>query len=247
MYPKTFFAASELITRPGTCFVVMPFAAEFDAVFHCIKDALEGELRLGCIRTKDLLGGGDIIEDILRGLATSELVVADVTGRNPNVFYELGIAHMCKPVEKVLLLSQEIDAIPFDLRHFRYIVYTATTPGLEVLCSTLREAVGAVIESHRIILDSKHQGALSYKLMGKDRCLYDFEVKDAALGYDAARVSLVVTRYVMTDRLESTVVFTGGLGLNIDAPCSIGDTEWTISLTRSPDGTDCFLIRSADR
>src|SRR5215207_7194635 len=124
MYPKTFFA-KERAVRPGTCFIAMPFAREFDAVFNCIKKTLKSE-DMTSIRTDELLGGGHIIEDILEGIATSEIVVADVTGRNPNVFYELGITHMCKEVDKVILLSQDVDAIPFDLRAFRHIVYRKT-------------------------------------------------------------------------------------------------------------------------
>ncbi len=74
----------------------MPFAAKFEPIFVAIKAALEADLGLACTRTKELLGGGNIIEDILRGIGESELVIVDVTGKNPNVFYELGIAHMSK-------------------------------------------------------------------------------------------------------------------------------------------------------
>src|SRR5436190_11202447 len=129
----------------------MPFASKFDAVFRAIKDVIQRELGITCTRTDDLLGGGDIIEDILGGLATSELIIVDVTGRNPNVFYELGIAHMCKPVDKVILITQEIDSIPFDLRPFRHVVYKPSTAGLRKLSTQLRQAVDAVREKvHRI-------------------------------------------------------------------------------------------------
>jgi hypothetical protein len=94
-----------------------------------------------------------------------------------------------------------------------------------LLSGALREGVDALIEKvQRILLGSNNQGPQSYKLMGKDRCLWGFEVKDAALGYNAAKVNLAVTRYVMTDRLELKVVFAGGLGLNLGSPCSISDT-----------------------
>ncbi len=243
MYPKDFFDASELQPKSGTCFLVMPFAKEFDTVSNSIKRVVEGELGIACLRTDELLGGGNIIEDILRGLATSELVIVDVTGRNPNVFYELGIAHMCKPVEKVILLSQEIESIPFDLRPFRHIVYRTSAQGLRVLSTSLREAVGAVGKKvHRIFLDKQHRGALPDRLMGKDRCLYGFEINAGFDGLNAAKVSLVVTRYVMADKLRSTRVFTGGMGLMLGERTPVRGTDWSIALERTSDGEPYFRI-----
>src|ERR1044071_2895334 len=123
MYPKSYFSNSTAEPEPGTCFVVMPFSHDFDSVFETIQQSIQSDLGFACTRTDELVGGGHIIEDILRGIAMSELVIVDVTGRNPNVYYELGIAHMTKPVEKVILLSQDLDSIPFDIRQFRHIVY----------------------------------------------------------------------------------------------------------------------------
>ena len=104
-------------------------------------------------RTDELLRGGYIIEDILRGIGESEFVIVDVTERNPNVFYELGIAHMLKSVEKVILLSQNVEFIPFDLRPFRHIVYQKTNNGLEKLSRELEQAICSVTDKiHRIKL-----------------------------------------------------------------------------------------------
>src|ERR1700730_8696783 len=123
MYPKAYLADTKLIEKPGTCFVVMPFDDEFEIIFATISEALEAK-GFTARRTKELFGGIDIIEDVLRGIGASEYVVVDVTGRKPNVFYELGIAHMCKEAKKVILITQQIDSIPFDLQRFRHIVYS---------------------------------------------------------------------------------------------------------------------------
>ena len=249
VYPKDFFGGSQLVPEPGTCFLVMPFSPAFDAVFTSIKNVLEGDLGVPCVRTDELLGGGNIIEDILRGIATSELVVVDVTGRNPNVFYELGIAHMCKPKEKVILLSQERDSIPFDLRPFRHILYQPTDEGLQEMSTTLRQAVDAVREKiHRIVLDGRGHGELPDRLMGKDGCLYGFEINGTGVGYNAAKVSLRVTRYVIGagqnresgDRsatLRSACVFNEGIAVYLGKPLPIWGTEWSILLDRG-----CFRI-----
>lgn len=91
MYPKEFFAHGAPQQRNGTCFVIMPFADTFTEVYETLREAVESpEVSFDCIRADDLVGGGHIIRDILRGVPEAEVVIADLTGRNPNVFYELG-------------------------------------------------------------------------------------------------------------------------------------------------------------
>ena len=75
--------------------------------------------------------GENIVEDIWKALLTSQYVVADVTGKNSNVYYELGIAHTLG--KKVILLTQEISDIPFDTRHLRHIVYSNDLSGHQTI------------------------------------------------------------------------------------------------------------------
>jgi len=222
----------------------MPFAQKFDPVYRTITEVLEGELHLTCTRTDELLGGGHIIEDILRGIGECEIVVVDVTGRNPNVFYELGIAHMCKDVDKVILLSQEVDSIPFDLRQFRHIIYRPTLVGLRALRTSLKEAAIAVGQRvHRIVLDDSGRGSLLDRLMGKDHCLYQFEVLESAVGYNAAKLLLQVTRHVIGQ--PQKVVFKKGIGLTLGELRQIPETEWAVSLERFAGEKPWFRISPA--
>jgi nucleoside 2-deoxyribosyltransferase len=72
-----------------------------------------------------------VIEDVWEGINSSTFVIADVTGRNPNVMYEVGMAHTVgKPV---LLMTQTMDDVPFDLKHRRCVVYEFTPRGCERL------------------------------------------------------------------------------------------------------------------
>jgi hypothetical protein len=243
MYPKTFFESESRQIRTGTCFVVMPFAKQFDPVFTVMKSVLSEEMGMSCTRTDELLGGGNIIEDILREIATSELIIVDVTGKNPNVFYELGITHMCKAMEKVLLLSQEVDSIPFDLRPFRHIIYSPTAKGLKALSIALKEATNAVSQKvHRIFLDSRGKGALADRLMGSDRSLYGFEIFDGYPGHQATKLRLQVTRFFITDKQNTEVVFNSGIGLVLGESTSIRGTQWVITYELAPDGALCFRI-----
>ncbi len=242
MYPKTFFADSTIKPKAGKCFIAMPFAKEFDNVFACIRGAIEGpRLNYSCTRTDELFGGGHIIEDILLGIAECEFVVVDLTGRNPNVFYELGIAHMVKSVDKVILLSQSVDSIPFDLRPFRHIVYQSDDAGLEKLHDSLEQAICSVAEKvHRIKTDNNCLGKLDYRLMGKDHYLYGFEICGGGFGYDAAKFMFRVTQYTATK--ESKIIFEDAYGLSIDEIREIPGTEWSIALEKISDDGAIFRI-----
>lgn len=100
----------------------MPFAEEFVDVYKfLIADGLDCA---GYIvkRADDIKSQNNIIGDIIEGIISSDLIVADLTGANPNVYYELGIAHALN--KNVILLTQEIDDLPFDLRSYRVISYS---------------------------------------------------------------------------------------------------------------------------
>jgi hypothetical protein len=124
IYPKEHLDRTVDQAEQGQCFVIMPLTRNFDEVYHAIHSACIGpDLSLSCARADDVFRAGKIMEDILDGIVRSEFVIADVTGKNPNVFYELGIAHCCKVAPKVVILTQSRDDIPFDLQHLLYIQY----------------------------------------------------------------------------------------------------------------------------
>jgi hypothetical protein len=113
-------------TSVDTCFVISPFGEPFDTYFsHIVKPALE-ECSLYAIRGDSLYRPTTIVDDIWQGIREAKLLVAELTDRNPNVFYELGLAHaISKPV---ILISKSIEDVPFDLRSIRVIVYDKDHP-----------------------------------------------------------------------------------------------------------------------
>lgn len=121
------------------CFVLMPFSEKWSSrlYFGLIRPELE-LLGFQCIRA-DNLTGQIVIEDIWTKINQSGLIIADVTGRNPNVMYEVGIVHtLGKPA---ILLTQDLTDIPFDFAHLRHYGYEDNTEGFAKLSETLKDVV----------------------------------------------------------------------------------------------------------
>lgn len=116
--------------EPSLISVMMPFDMAFDAVYETLKDITSG-LDLHCRRADDIWENPAIIQDVVSLIDHSRVVMCDCTRRNPNVFYEIGIAHTLGR-ETILITQDEYD-IPFDLRHLRYVRYLNNSEGLEAL------------------------------------------------------------------------------------------------------------------
>lgn len=119
--------------------VFMPFTEELAPVFEDHVKAVAGKLGKSVARADDYFTNDQIVNQIWTALVGSRLVIADCTGRNPNVFYEIGLAHAVgKPT---ILITQSGDDIPFDLRHRRFVPYELTPRGMrhfeEVLAQTI--------------------------------------------------------------------------------------------------------------
>ena len=139
IYPKHFFEGPP-VPRARTGFILMPFkpVEDFKPVHEAIRTAIENA-GLDPQRADNIFTTGAVLEKILRQIAEAEVVVADLTGKNANVFYETGIAHTVK--ENVVLLAQDIEDIPVDLRPFEYIVYRPDPDGLRNLSERLGDVI----------------------------------------------------------------------------------------------------------
>jgi hypothetical protein len=115
------------VQATDTCFVMQPFASPLGSYFESIYAPAIQKAGLTPVRADaDIFGTGKIIDQIWEGINGAKVLVAELTTKNSNVFYELGLAHAKhKPV--VLISSNEQD-VPFDLRHVRVIYYDVTDP-----------------------------------------------------------------------------------------------------------------------
>jgi len=125
--------------RSRLVFVLMPFAKKYEAIYDIIKGTIE-KTGLDCRRADDFFQPRRIIEDIRKCIQIAKFVVADLSGRNANVFYEIGMAHALG--QTVLLLTQNMDDVPPKLRDVRCIPYQDTVEG----ASRLREALTRAVQ-----------------------------------------------------------------------------------------------------
>jgi len=109
-----------------TCFVMMPFGKWFDLYYKEIYIPAIRDAGFEPKRADELFSTGSVVEQIWEEIEKSSVLLADLTDKNPNVFYELGLAHAaCKPV---VFTSAQVDDVPFDLRHLRVIIYEIREP-----------------------------------------------------------------------------------------------------------------------
>lgn len=121
----------------NNAFILMPFSEPLNEVYEfLIKGALT-EAGYKVSRADDIKSQSNILEDIITGIMKSSLIVADLTDSNANVYYELGIAHALQ--KKVVLITQEIEELPFDLRSYRVIPYSTHFSKMNEAKLTLKE------------------------------------------------------------------------------------------------------------
>jgi hypothetical protein len=127
--------------HPRRAFVLMPFRPTWSGpVYEMVKRAAEGlDLTVG--RADDIATPGRITDQIVEAIGTADVIVADITDLNPNVMWEVGVAHALG--KQVVILNQHIDGSPFDIRDYRQIQYdeNPTTDNEHALVEMLRSSV----------------------------------------------------------------------------------------------------------
>lgn len=121
---------------PRLVAVMMPFETSFNAAYDAIKSAC-ANASLACQRADDIWQHSTVIQDVFGLIWRSSIVVCDFSGRNPNVFYEAGIAHTLG--RHVVPIARHKSDIPFDLQHHRFLEYYPNSEGLSKLSDELRK------------------------------------------------------------------------------------------------------------
>ncbi len=110
----------------NTCFVIMPFQSKSDVVYEDVIVPAIQEAGLNALRGDEVFGAQRVMNDVWEEIREARIVLAELTGRNANVLYELGLAHAIGKL--VIIIVNSMKDVPFDVRDVRCIVYETSHP-----------------------------------------------------------------------------------------------------------------------
>jgi hypothetical protein len=116
----------DLGTLTNSCFVIMPFSPTFQSEYDRVIQPAVKAVGLVSIRADEIYSKPQVTADIWKCLRCARVVVAELTGKNTNVFYEVGLAHALG--KSVIIITRNEDDVPFDLKALRYIYYETDDP-----------------------------------------------------------------------------------------------------------------------
>lgn len=136
------FSNFSITTGRPRAFVVMKFSEPYNTFYEEVIQRQAQAAGYDVLRIDEKAGPGIIFQDIQREIQQAELVIAEITPANPNVFYELGYAHaLGKPT---ILLAQRETQLPFDISSFRVVFYNDTIGGKAEVERNLRKHLDAI-------------------------------------------------------------------------------------------------------
>lgn len=137
---------NDTTNKKEICFTIMPFGGWFDLYYNDIIHPAIEKAGLHSKRADDTFRPGVIIRDIWNDIKKAKVILAVLTEKNPNVLYELGLAHaIAKPA---IIVSENIEDIPFDLRGLRAVKYDKNEPDWGgKLQKQIVEAISELIET----------------------------------------------------------------------------------------------------
>ena len=137
------FDSVEVSTQPYSAFVVMQFTEQFNELYdEVIRPVCAGN-GVNAFRASDIYRPGVILQDIQQNLDESYVVIAEITTRNANVFYELGYSHALR--KPVILLAERGTELPFDISGYRVIFYDNTIGGKSSVEADLRRHLDSIL------------------------------------------------------------------------------------------------------
>jgi nucleoside 2-deoxyribosyltransferase len=136
----------------NSCFVIMPFSPTYQTEYDRIIQPAVEAAGLACIRADEIYSRPQITADIWKSLRSARIVIAELTGRNTNVLYEVGLAHALG--KTVIIITRNEDDVPFDLKALRYLYYNTDDPSWG---ENLKEALANMLQK---LLKETHYGTV---------------------------------------------------------------------------------------
>jgi len=141
---KVIFKEFEFNRLPPEVFVVMQFSEPYNSLYEEVITEVCREFELKVIRGDDCYSEhGIILNEIIKSIVESEIIIAEITPANPNVFYELGFAHALK--KPTILLAELGQKLPFDVQGYRTLFYEDSIKGKNAIIENLRKYLKSIL------------------------------------------------------------------------------------------------------
>jgi hypothetical protein len=181
------------------CFVLMPFKKTFNTIYQrTVKPAVK-KAGFDPVRADEIYGARPVLEDIIKETMEATVLIADVSTKNPNVNYELGLAHAVG--QPVIIITNNSNDVPFDYQHFRYHRYSRSLVGMKLLAQTIENALDEVSN------ERFGMGALLGRWIGWYRECDEVKWRPTAHEIQIECGKLKATAYGTNNRSESICTF----------------------------------------
>jgi len=149
-------------------FMLMPFDDKVAESLYtlCTKKVCK-EFNVVCERSDEIITPHPIVEDIVKAIEEVNIIIADISGKNANVFYELGISHILKQNQTIIISRDDFEHTPFDIRHFRIIKYENTILGKENYEKELRTMLKNILRDYRVLYKNEYDILIHFISSGK--------------------------------------------------------------------------------
>ncbi|TET21938.1 MAG: hypothetical protein E3J71_07860 [Candidatus Stahlbacteria bacterium] len=139
-------------------FMVMPFEDKNaqEIYEHCTKKVCE-KFGLEIRRADELFTTNVILDDILEEIKNASVIIVDISGKNANVFYELGMAHILKPQQTIMITNEPPHDAPFDIQHFRIIHYDNTVKGGKLFEDKLAKTLENLLQDYGLLYEDEFE------------------------------------------------------------------------------------------
>lgn len=158
----------------NTMFMIMTFGDEIaNSIYtHSTKPICEF-FKLNVVRADEIFTTNPILDDIVMAIEEASIIIADVSGKNANVFYELGMAHMLKRSNTIMITHDDYREMPFDIANFRIISYSDTIEGKAKYEKELKATLKTILRDYQLLYKSEFDIVIDiFKHTNKESELY---------------------------------------------------------------------------
>ncbi len=157
-------------------FILMPFDDKIaEDLYKHSTIPICREFGLEIRRSDEIFSTNLVLDDILGAIKMATIIIADLTNKNPNVFYELGIAHILKKERTIIITREDCEAVPFDVKAFRIIQYEDSIEGKAKYEKKLKSTLETILKDKIIIYKSEFELLLNIlRSIDEENLLYHF-------------------------------------------------------------------------